>query len=83
MKFIDSNVFIYAADSKNPVKRSIASSLLGDREAWSFGVFFEVFSQSPKLRTSQQRKQGGQLSQEMKRAKLPNENEPNCRTARD
>ena len=27
MKFIDSNVFIYAADSKNPVKRSIARKL--------------------------------------------------------
>ena len=32
-------------------------SLLGDREAWSFGVFFEDFPQPPKLRTSQQRKQ--------------------------
>ena len=28
MKFIDSNVFIYAADSKNPVKRSIARKLI-------------------------------------------------------
>ena len=28
MKFIDPNVFIYAADSKNPVKRSIARKLI-------------------------------------------------------
>ena len=28
MKFIDSNVFIYAADSKNPVKRSITRKLI-------------------------------------------------------
>ena len=28
MKFIDSNVFIYAADSKNSVKRSIARKLI-------------------------------------------------------
>ena len=28
MKFIDSNVFIYAADSKNPVKRSLARKLI-------------------------------------------------------
>ena len=28
MKFIDSNVFIYAADSKNPVKRSISRKLI-------------------------------------------------------
>ena len=32
-------------------------SPLGDWETWSFGDFFEAFSQSPKLRTSQQRKQ--------------------------
>ena len=33
MKFIDSNVFIYAADSKNPVKRSIARKLITEAVA--------------------------------------------------
>ena len=28
MKFIDTNVFVYAADSKNPVKRAIARNLI-------------------------------------------------------
>ena len=28
MKFIDTNVFVYAADSKNPAKRTIARSLI-------------------------------------------------------
>ncbi len=28
MRFIDSNVFIYAADSKNPAKRSVARNLI-------------------------------------------------------
>ena len=33
MKFIVSNVFIYAADSKNPVKRSIARKLITEAVA--------------------------------------------------
>ena len=28
MKFIDTNVFVYAADSKNPAKRTIAGKLI-------------------------------------------------------
>ena len=28
MKFIDTNVFVYAADSKNPAKRTIARNLI-------------------------------------------------------
>jgi predicted nucleic acid-binding protein len=29
MKFIDTNVFVYVADSKNPAKRTIARELPG------------------------------------------------------
>ena len=49
---------IYGASCKTPqTVKHVLLSLLGSGETWSFGVFFEVFSQSPKLLTSQQRKQ--------------------------
>ena len=34
MKFIDTNVFVYAADSKNPEKRAIVSEDLNDGQVY-------------------------------------------------